>query len=1217
MHSTTQTNDAVIAIWREPFKLGSPNVERWPSGLSVFDIVQRMDCLPDNFHDVGVVAVNGEIVPQTMWPFVKPRANTAERPVAVTFQVRVQGSGRGAGGGGKQVIRIVAALALTIATAGIAGGALGSASLLGSGFAAGTMGATLLAAGVSLVGSLILNGLSSTPARASAASREDSENGGASLDAAAVSGNVLQPNSPVPRVIGTRRIFPPFAFEPVTEIIGQDEFVDAVYCLAGPHKIEDVRLGNSTVSPDELDADIDIEISDGRAGSTVPNYPDRYGRTFPMGIELSTHGTSPDNLGRFQPPLPVYHAMSTADDPDEVWIHLLSQGMIKQIGGSLETIRIPFRIRMRLRGSSTWRYLPEIHYMDKTQSQRRLQLKIKFGSAYTDGLPAPSSVRGFVEARRFSPGQTIPPAGPDFYCDNYFNSGSGTEYYRYDTAATTRLRNITLEPDVVTVYLDSAQWPGGIYDIEIKRGATILNSGYTSGSYLYDGLRWDFFGSTSTLTLPMSRAELMDRIDLTRIVSIKNERPIDQKNLTLIWLRVRNRTVANMSVLASSYVNDYTSASDLAWIVRTTPAPQGAFVSVCWSPDLKIFCAVANNGTGTNRVMTSPDGINWTMRQAAAASSWYSVAWSPQLGLFCAVATNGSGTVIMTSPDGITWTGQTAPAYNGWIGVVWADTLGLFVAVGLSNSGQRAMTSPNGISWTLRTTPADNNWFTVCWSKRLGMLVAVANTGSANRIMTSYNGITWTLRTTPDLAWQSVCYSEELGRFVAVGPSCAMYSNNGGTWVNVPMLSNSWRNVCWSPELGIFLAIASTGSNNLVATSPDGINWTIGVTPNSDQYWGVCWCRELEMFVATSLTGTYRAMSRVGRDVGWTNLITTSNPAPHYRDILSGPLNFDPLPNALHDEAALLAWRAACITNNYTCDLVVEGMGVFDLLRIVASCGYARPYQSEIWGVIRDYNRSGDVPVQIFNSRNISGFKWRKAFTRMPSGFRVNFKDDNYEYTGKQIVVYRDGGDDNDGLTEQITYDGLVSRDKVTARAKFDLRQGQYRSTIYTFEASVDAIVCRRGSLIAVNHDLLLRAYGGARINGIVYNSAGNITAIEVDSPITVLSIADVIANPNINSQDNILDMGMFTGICIRRTNGMSSVHAISNMLGETSTLTLVTPISNPAGPGNYRQIDLGCLISIGVAGSEYKRMIVTDISNARDFNATITAVDEANEIWG
>ncbi len=123
-------------------------------------------------------------------------------------------------------------------------------------------------------------------------------------------------------------------------------------------------------------------------------------------------------------------------------------------------------------------------------------------------------------------------------------------------------------------------------------------------------------------------------------------------------LRNKHRITTNDSVsrrvtLLERGFTTRTSAADNDWL------------SVCWSPELGLFCAVAYSGTG-NRVMTSPDGITWTIRTSAADNDWYSVCWSPELGLFCAVAISGSGNRVMTSPDGITWTTRTSAADNDW-----------------------------------------------------------------------------------------------------------------------------------------------------------------------------------------------------------------------------------------------------------------------------------------------------------------------------------------------------------------------------------------------------------------------------------------------------------------------------------------------------------------------------------------------------------------------
>jgi hypothetical protein len=78
--------------------------------------------------------------------------------------------------------------------------------------------------------------------------------------------------------------------------------------------------------------------------------------------------------------------------------------------------------------------------------------------------------------------------------------------------------------------------------------------------------------------------------------------------------------------------------------------------------------------------MTSPDGITWTARAAAAANIWQTITWAPSLALFVAVSQNGTNRV-MTSPDGTTWTARTTPGTNSWQIVTWAPSLSLFLSL--------------------------------------------------------------------------------------------------------------------------------------------------------------------------------------------------------------------------------------------------------------------------------------------------------------------------------------------------------------------------------------------------------------------------------------------------------------------------------------------------------------------------------------------------------
>lgn len=127
----------------------------------------------------------------------------------------------------------------------------------------------------------------------------------------------------------------------------------------------------------------------------------------------------------------------------------------------------------------------------------------------------------------------------------------------------------------------------------------------------------------------------------------------------------------------------------------TTPSDStfNQWKSVCWAPELGLFCAVGYIGAANNQqVMTSSDGTNWNLTSVngAASYSWKSVCWAPEIGLFCAVAnevgTSGSTQLVLTSPDAATWTFRSAADSSDWNSVCWAPELGFFVAVSSSST---------------------------------------------------------------------------------------------------------------------------------------------------------------------------------------------------------------------------------------------------------------------------------------------------------------------------------------------------------------------------------------------------------------------------------------------------------------------------------------------------------------------------------------------------
>ena len=308
------------------------------------------------------------------------------------------------------------------------------------------------------------------------------------------------------------------------------------------------------------------------------------------------------------------------------------------------------------------------------------------------------------------------------------------------------------------------------------------------------------------------------------------------------------------------------------WTAETV-AEANNWTAVCWAPgNTGIGGAIANPGifvavasAGTHRVMTSPDGINWTPQTAAEANSWAAVCWAPGansgLGLFVAVAKTGIHRV-MTSPDGINWTVQTAVSARPWRGVAWSPTLNLFVACAdvSAGTGTCLMYSSDGATWHTCTAkyPVNNtfnsdNFTSVCWSPELAEFCVVVAGSSAYCSILSTDGINFTGPLVSGYM-HAVCWSPALTIF------CAVHNDpsNGVIYTSATGAGNSWTGasqttphsldaIAWSPDLGLFCAVGNSGA----LTSTNATSWTVetSVVP-AKQFNGVCWSHELNIFCA-------------------------------------------------------------------------------------------------------------------------------------------------------------------------------------------------------------------------------------------------------------------------------------------------------------------------------------------------------------------------------
>jgi hypothetical protein len=209
------------------------------------------------------------------------------------------------------------------------------------------------------------------------------------------------------------------------------------------------------------------------------------------------------------------------------------------------------------------------------------------------------------------------------------------------------------------------------------------------------------------------------------------------------------------------------------------------------------------------------------------------------------VATIGSNNApIFSSPDGASWTASSTTGYGGfgtsvaWNGRVWM-------------AGQNAQRiSSDGSNWTNGTGPGQAyGWNGSVW---VG--------GSDGTLRYSYDGITWSntnisnmsnsgLRT---ITWGKDKFIAVTSNSSAAAPTGYVYSSDGIFWTNggFPLGSGATiRAVAYGNNQWVIGGINGTSN---IATSPDGITWTLRNYNTSGDVYSLAWNGTLWMGVTTN-----------------------------------------------------------------------------------------------------------------------------------------------------------------------------------------------------------------------------------------------------------------------------------------------------------------------------------------------------------------------------
>jgi hypothetical protein len=444
--------------------------------------------------------------------------------------------------------------------------------LLGSFF-----GKVLLSVGLSLISSLIAAGLSRPPVRdARDASRREPET---SLD-----GNVLRAGSPIPRVLGSQRLFPPLLAEPLVVFEAGREVVEGVFALSGPHDLEDVRIAGAPAS--EMPG-VEVDLRDGTRRRRGQRLIRRYGFTDfreaeMIGPTVGQDGVTLDLLNlTLDAALPQPQLVRKAPRADELWFQLVwTQGLHRE-GDETIPIRLPLRLRARPVGTSSWRNLPELHFRGRAVQVMRATVRLIWTDAAVTVRGNDSD--GFCEAFAVVP-EAVLGSGGGWTVDATFDTGSGDANLTANNGETTRLRRIQIDQFEARFYLDPDDWPPGEWEVEIIRGAPLRQANFNSSNYQYSSNVRDFFGWYGTPPrIPESRAPIQDGVTLVRAISVVNETPSPDRRLATIAIRARGVRIEKVTVLAHGLVRRWEGNSSAPSFSRSDN-PADLFRDVLASP---------------------------------------------------------------------------------------------------------------------------------------------------------------------------------------------------------------------------------------------------------------------------------------------------------------------------------------------------------------------------------------------------------------------------------------------------------------------------------------------------------------------------------------------------------------------------------------------------------------------------------------------------------
>lgn len=193
----------------------------------------------------------------------------------------------------------------------------------------------------------------------------------------------------------------------------------------------------------------------------------------------------------------------------------------------------------------------------------------------------------------------------------------------------------------------------------------------------------------------------------------------------------------HMFLLIGNSKNTAYSYDGYTWETSTSTAtlPMPTVNVICWSEELRIFCATGNLLGG--KAMISRDGNSWTERSLPISKSWRSICWSSKHHKFVLVSQKSN--IVLTSTNGIEWKIVTLPEQLDYTSIAYNNSADTFCIVG-TNTDKVVTSSDGGITWTTSTLPRSMNLTSIIYAPNLNRFLCTENNSDKLIVSTGSNG---------------------------------------------------------------------------------------------------------------------------------------------------------------------------------------------------------------------------------------------------------------------------------------------------------------------------------------------------------------------------------------------------------------------------------------------------------------------------------------------